>query len=74
MISDDEIVSEIMEQAQVFASTYSLVGGRFDDGTKMQQSEEEKVELERLVRSAVSAWNRRHQEQDQSSTFERCMK
>lgn len=74
MISDDEIVSEIMEQAQVFASTYSLVGGRFDDGTKMQQSEEEKVELERLVRSAVSSWNRRHQDQDTSSEFERWVK
>lgn len=42
-------IDEIMEQAQVFASTYSLVGGRFDDGSKMQQSEEEKAELRRLV-------------------------
>lgn len=24
--------------------------------------------------AAIEAWNRRHQEQDQSSTFERCMK
>lgn len=39
----------IMEQAQVFASTYSLVGGRFDDGAKMQQSEKEKSELRRMV-------------------------
>lgn len=42
-------VNEIMEQAQVFASTYSLVGGRFDDDSKMQQSEEEKAELRRMI-------------------------
>ncbi|WP_210249301.1 hypothetical protein, partial [Neorhizobium alkalisoli] len=47
-------IDAIMEQAQVFASTYSLVGGGFDDGTKMEQSEEEKAELRRMV-EALSA-------------------
>ncbi|MGZ2484324.1 hypothetical protein ACVITL_002847 [Rhizobium pisi] len=51
----DIIIREIMEQAQVFASTYSLVGGRFDDGSKMQQADEEKAELERLIRLAIWA-------------------
>ena len=47
------IVDAIMEQAQVFASTYSLVGGRFDDGTKYQQSEDEKAELRRMIKAAT---------------------
>lgn len=46
------LVDQIMEQAQVFASTYSLVGGRFDDGTKYQQSEDEKAELRRMIEAA----------------------
>jgi len=45
----ETVIDCIMEQAQVFASTYSLVGGRFDDGTKMQQSEDEKAELRRMI-------------------------
>lgn len=47
-------ISAIMEQAQVFASTYSLVGGRFDDGSKMAQSNEEKADLERMIRAALA--------------------
>ncbi|MGO7089449.1 hypothetical protein AB9E14_23525 [Rhizobium leguminosarum] len=54
-IIPDIIIREVMEQAQVFASTYALVGGRFDDGSKMQQSNDEKVELERLIRLAIWA-------------------
>lgn len=46
-------VDDIMEQVQVFASTYSLVGGRFDDGTKMQQSEEEKALLRSMIAELV---------------------
>ena len=46
-------VDAIMEQAQVFASTYSLVGGRFDDGTKYQQSEDEKAELRRMIEAVI---------------------
>lgn len=49
------IVRAIMEQAQVFASTSSLVGGRFDDGSKFQQAEAEKAELEWMVTEAICA-------------------
>jgi hypothetical protein len=48
-------ISAIMEQAQVFASTYSLVGGRFDDGSKMAQSNEEKADLEQMIRAALKS-------------------
>lgn len=55
-VSDVEpTISAIMEQAQVFASTYSLVGGRFDDGSKMAQSEDEKTELEQMIRAALKS-------------------
>lgn len=47
------LVDEIMEQAQVFASACSLVGGRFDNGTKYQQSEDEKAELRRMIKAAT---------------------
>ena len=46
-------IDEIMEQVQVFASCYSLVGGRFDDGTKMQQSEEEKALLRKMLAELI---------------------
>lgn len=48
------ILRAIMEQAQVFASTSSLVGGRFDDGSKFQQSEAEKAELEWMITQALN--------------------
>lgn len=46
-------VQKIMEQVQVYASTCSLVGGRFDDGTRMEQSREEKAEIEAMLREAA---------------------
>jgi rhamnogalacturonyl hydrolase YesR len=46
-------IDAIMEQAQVFASTYSLVGGRFDDGSKMQQSDDEKIDLRQMIAAAI---------------------
>jgi len=49
----ERAIRSIMEQAQVFASTYSLVGGRFDDGSKMSQSYEEKADLEQMIRAAI---------------------
>lgn len=48
-----EVIDAIMEQAQVFASSYSLVGGRFDDGSKMEQSNEEKAELRRMIEAVL---------------------
>lgn len=45
-------IDKVMEQAQVFASCYSLVGGKFDDGSRMAQSEEEKAALRALLAGA----------------------
>lgn len=52
----EKVVNEIMEQAQVFASMYSLVGGRFDDGTKMQQADEEKAELRKMIEDVLKSF------------------
>lgn len=58
-VDDPITVDEVMEQAQVFASAYSLVGSRFDDGSKLRQSQDEKDNLEamvcELVNDAISA-------------------
>lgn len=50
----DEAVSEVMEQAQVFASAWSLIGGVFDGGNALQDAEEAKSELEEMVRSLAT--------------------
>lgn len=42
-------VDEIMEQAQVFASAWSLVGGRFDNGNMLTEAEEAKSELRKMI-------------------------
>lgn len=46
-----EAFDQVMEQAQVFASAWSLVGGRFDTGNAMDDAEEAKAELRTMVRS-----------------------
>lgn len=48
-------IDDIMEQAQIFASTYALAGTRFDDGTKMHQSNLEKLELQAMIESAIES-------------------
>ena len=50
-----EAVDEIMIQAQVFASAWSLVGGRFDTGHCSDAAKEAKIELEEMVRAALAA-------------------
>lgn len=40
---------QIMEQAQVFASAWSLVGGCFDSGDQLEVAEQEKAELHRMI-------------------------
>ena len=50
-----EAVEEIMIQAQVFASAWSLVGGRFDTGHCSDDAKEAKLELEKMVRAALAA-------------------
>lgn len=47
----------IMEQAQAFASAWSLVGGAFDGGDGKERAEEEKAELQRMVEELETALN-----------------
>lgn len=42
-------IDQVMEQAQVFASAWSLVGGRFDTGSALEDANEEKANLRLLV-------------------------
>ena len=42
-------IEKIMEQAQVYASAWSLVGGPFDNGNLLQQAEDEKLFLQELL-------------------------
>lgn len=47
-------IDEIMAQAQVFASAWSLVGGRFDDGSGLEVAEKRKAELRDLIAAALA--------------------
>ena len=47
-------IDKIMEQAQVFASAWSLVGGRFDGGNAMDDAEVAKNELRQMVAEALA--------------------
>jgi hypothetical protein len=47
-------LQEIMEQAQVFASAWSLVGGRFDGGNAMDDAEVAKNELRQMIEEALA--------------------
>lgn len=49
----NKLTDSIMEQAQVFASTWSLVGGMFDDGNCLEDAEAAKVELRGMVEQAL---------------------
>ena len=53
-VLSDEQIDKIMEQAQVFASAWSLVGGRFDFGSAMEDAETAKAEL-RMMLATLSA-------------------
>lgn len=56
MITAKEIndaLDEIMEQAQVFASSYSLIGSKFDKGKFNIEAEEAKSELRQMIESAL---------------------
>jgi hypothetical protein len=44
---------ELMEQAQTYASTWSSVGGPFDDGNTLARAEEEKAKFWSLVEQLV---------------------
>lgn len=47
------VIDEIMSQAQVFASAWSLVGGPFDRGDELANAQARKAELRALVERAV---------------------
>lgn len=42
-------IDKVMEQAQVFASAWSLVGSRFDRGGELENAEEQKRQLRAFV-------------------------
>ena len=44
---------QIMSQAQVFASAWALVGGRFDNGDMLETANEEKAELQTAIEALV---------------------
>jgi hypothetical protein len=48
---DETKLNEIMELAQVFASAWSLVGSRFDDGNMLHEAETAKKELRQMIAS-----------------------
>lgn len=50
-----EAITQVMEQAQVFASSWALVGGIFDQGNAMDDADEEKAELRTMVASLARA-------------------
>jgi hypothetical protein len=53
----DEQREAIMEQAQVFASAWSLVGGPFDYGGALETAEQEKENLRALLAAASTSAN-----------------
>lgn len=42
-------LDSLMEQVQVFASSWSLVGGPFDNGDQMGQAKQEKADLRQML-------------------------
>lgn len=48
-----EQIDAIMEQAQVFASAWSLVGGIFDSGNALETAEQEKANLRALLATPI---------------------
>jgi len=56
-------IDEIMEQAQVFASGWALVGSRFDDGSGMDDAEESKASLRDMIAAELANARREGAEQ-----------
>ena len=48
-------VDSVMEQAQVFASAWSLVGGRFDSGNGLEEAKQAKAELRAMLATPPAA-------------------
>jgi hypothetical protein len=50
-----EWIDSVMEQAQVFASAWALVGSRFDSGNEMENAEEQKKALRAMLSTPPAA-------------------
>lgn len=48
---------QIMDQAQVFASGWSLVGGIFDSGNALEEAEQSKAELDEMIGDVLKQRN-----------------
>ena len=48
-------LAKLMEQAQVFASAWSLVGGRHDSGNGLEEAEAAKAELREMIHAALAS-------------------
>ncbi|AXE31580.1 hypothetical protein DK842_17740 [Chromobacterium phragmitis] len=48
----EEWINKVMEQAQVFASSWALVGGRFDAGRALENAEVQKQALREMLQAA----------------------
>lgn len=55
MPMSEQFIERVMEQAQVFASAWSLVGGRFDTGFALAESKNAKAELKAMLVSGDPA-------------------
>lgn len=57
-------IKALMEQAQVYASAWSLVDGPFDSGDQLETAEEEKAQLQEMLEefcSRTNLWEVAHQ-------------
>jgi hypothetical protein len=50
-----QVIDQIMEQAQVFASAWSLVDSQFDSGDMLDDAKKEKEDLRELVIGSMAA-------------------
>jgi hypothetical protein len=51
----DADIEEIMTQIQEFASSWSLVGGRFDDGSMLEVADDSKANIRKLILAIMKA-------------------
>ncbi|KLN54717.1 hypothetical protein [Variovorax paradoxus] len=49
------LIDQIMGQVQVFASSWALIGGRFNGGDALEHAEAQRVELRNMVLGAIVA-------------------
>lgn len=53
MSNSKTAVDQVMEQVQVFASAWALVGSRFDNGGQLLQANEEKAALREMLEEFI---------------------